>query len=130
MVSYEELAEDRSIVIKRADKSSCVVVWDRTDYLLEVEKNLSDSSAYKDVKFGDKELFKLLEESNKMFRRLLSKKCILPEKCKYILYSFKKDTSQRNVNTSSTILRRLPAKVNCIFCLKYIKDCTMSQAAL
>ena len=38
MVSYEELAEDRSIVIKRADKSSCVVVWDRTDYLLEVEK--------------------------------------------------------------------------------------------
>ena len=70
------LAEDRSIVIKPVDKGSCVVVWDRTDYLLEAEKRLSDSSYYKEVKFGDKELFKLAEESNKMFRRLLSKKCI------------------------------------------------------
>ena len=29
------LAEDRSIVIKKADKGSCVVVWDRADYLRE-----------------------------------------------------------------------------------------------
>ena len=42
---------DRSIVIKPADKGSCVVVWDRTDYLLEPEKDLSDSSTYKEVKF-------------------------------------------------------------------------------
>ena len=32
------LAEDRSILIKPADKGSYVVVWDRTDYLLEVKK--------------------------------------------------------------------------------------------
>ena len=63
-------------MIKPVDKGSCVVVWDRTDYLLEAEKRLSDSSYYKEVKFGDKELFKLAEESNEMFRRLLSKKCI------------------------------------------------------
>ena len=30
-------AEDGSIVIKPADKGSCVVVWDRTEYLPEAE---------------------------------------------------------------------------------------------
>ena len=38
------LAEDRSIVIKPADKGSCVVVWDKIDYLVEAENNLSDNS--------------------------------------------------------------------------------------
>ena len=32
------LANDRSIVIKKADKGSCVVVWDRNDYIAEAEK--------------------------------------------------------------------------------------------
>ena len=31
-----------------------------------------------------------MEESNKMFRKRLSKKCIFPEECKYISYNFKK----------------------------------------
>ena len=53
--------EDRSIVIKPADKGSCVVVWDRTDDLLEAEKHLSDPSTYKEVKFADKEPFKFVE---------------------------------------------------------------------
>ena len=35
------LADDRSIVTKKADKGSCVVVWDKNDYLLEAEKQLS-----------------------------------------------------------------------------------------
>ena len=29
------MANDRSILIKKADKGSCVVVWGRNDYLLE-----------------------------------------------------------------------------------------------
>ena len=101
------LAEDRSIVIKPADKGSCVVVWDRTDYLLEAEKHLSDSSTYKEVKFGDKKLLKLVEESNKIFRRLLSKKCILPEECKYFSYSFKKVTNLGKRYFLSKIHKRL-----------------------
>ena len=32
------LANDRSIIIKKADKDSCVVVWDRNDYIAEAEK--------------------------------------------------------------------------------------------
>ena len=65
------LSEDCSSVIKPVDKGSWVVVWDRTDYLLEVEKHLSDSSTYNEVWFEDKELLKLMEKSNKMFRRLV-----------------------------------------------------------
>ena len=32
------LANDRSIVIKKADKGSSVVIWDRNDYIAEAEK--------------------------------------------------------------------------------------------
>ena len=31
------LANDRSVVIKKADKGSCVVVWDRSDYIKETD---------------------------------------------------------------------------------------------
>ena len=50
------LAEDRSIVIKTADKESCAVLWDRADYLADAENHLSDSSTYKEGKFGEEEL--------------------------------------------------------------------------
>ena len=89
------------------NKGSCVVVWDRTDYLLEAEKHLSDSSTYKEVKFGDKELLKLVEESNKMFKRLLSKKCILPEESKYFSYNFKKVTNLGKLYFLPKIHKRL-----------------------
>ena len=32
------LADDKSAVIKKADKGSTAVVWDRNDYVLEAEK--------------------------------------------------------------------------------------------
>ena len=38
------LAEDRDIIIKTADKGSCVVVWGREDYLAEGYKQLTDTS--------------------------------------------------------------------------------------
>ena len=106
-LAMRELAEDRSIVMKPADKGSCVVVWDRADYLLKAEKYLSDLSTYKEVKFADRELFKLVEESNEMFRRLLSKKCILPEECKYFSYNFKKVTNLGKLYFLPKIHKRL-----------------------
>ena len=36
--ALKNLKEDRSIIIKPADKGSCVVVWDREDYLAEGNK--------------------------------------------------------------------------------------------
>ena len=46
------LADDRSIVIKKADKGSTVVVWDCNDYILDAEKQFSDANVYKDVSFN------------------------------------------------------------------------------
>ena len=40
------LAEDHLIIIKPADKGSCVVVWGGEDYLAEGYKQLSDNSSY------------------------------------------------------------------------------------
>ena len=87
------LAEDRSIVIKPADKGSCVVVWDKIDYLVEAENHLSDNSTYRDVKFGDDDLVKLVEQSNKIFRKLLSKQNISSGDFKHFSYNYKKSTN-------------------------------------
>ena len=38
--AIRSLTGDRSIVIKKADKGSCLVIWDRSDYLMEVKKQL------------------------------------------------------------------------------------------
>ena len=34
------LPEDRNIIIKPADKGSCVVVWDQEDYIAEADRQL------------------------------------------------------------------------------------------
>ena len=66
------LADDRSIVIKKADKGSCVVVWDRWDYIKEAEKQLGDSAIYKEINYNKKILSQLVDSSNKYFKKLNS----------------------------------------------------------
>ena len=61
------LADDKQIVIKKADKGSCVVVWDRDDYLLEAERQLKSEKIYRSVTFNEKLIEDLTEGSNKMF---------------------------------------------------------------
>ena len=39
---FFDLKNDKTIVIKGADQGSAVVVWDRDDYIQEVEKQLGD----------------------------------------------------------------------------------------
>ena len=60
------LAEDS---VLRQNQITRVLVCDRTDYLLEAEKHLSDSNTYKEVKISDHELVKLVERSNIKFKR-------------------------------------------------------------
>ena len=43
------LKNDQSIVIKEAGKGSAVVIWDKKDYLMEAEKQLSCKETYKEV---------------------------------------------------------------------------------
>ena len=46
--ALRDLENDRSIVIKSADKGSAVVTWDREDYLKEADSQLSDSDVYEE----------------------------------------------------------------------------------
>ena len=86
----KRLAEDRSTMIKPADKGFCVGFWDRIDYLIEAKKDLSDSNTYKEVKLDDNGFVKLAEVSNTLIKRLLLKECISLETTnleKFIKYS-------------------------------------------
>ena len=47
-----------------------MVVWDRTDYLKEVERQLSDEKPYEEIKITVKDQVKLVEISNKLFSNL------------------------------------------------------------
>ena len=48
------LTNDTSIVIKKADKRSCVVVWDSEDCKADPENQLGDRNVYKDINFKEK----------------------------------------------------------------------------
>ena len=75
--AIRSLADDRRIVIKRADKGSCVFIWDRNDYLLEAEKQLKDKNVYRDVQYNVNVLKDLAEANNKMFSGLKKKEVSL-----------------------------------------------------
>ena len=84
------LAEDRSIIIKPADKGSCVVIWDQEDYLAEDYRQLSDHSTYTDIKkFNQKLMSDLTEKSNRIFKELCNKKLITEKELKCFSFNFK-----------------------------------------
>ena len=91
--ALRNLASDRSIVIKGADKGSPVVVWDRADYITEAENHLNNNWVYKEVKFNENVLTDLVEKSNKIFNRLCSHRLISESELKYFTYNFKKATN-------------------------------------
>ena len=69
------LAEDRSIVIEPADKRSCVVVWDREDYLAEGYKQLSFNSTYVEVNnYKEKLLVDLTVKATKYLKNCATRK--------------------------------------------------------
>ena len=43
------LKNDQSVVIKEADKDPVVFMWDKKDYLMEAEKQLSCKETYEEV---------------------------------------------------------------------------------
>ena len=80
------LAEDRNIIIKSAGKGSCVVLWDREDYLAEAEKQLQDVEIYEDTEFKESDLVKLVEKSHTIFQSLRKKNLITEKELKYFCY--------------------------------------------
>ena len=81
------LADDRNLVTKKVDRGSCVVVWERNDYLMEAEKQLSDKNIFKEVKFNKKLIQDLTETSNKIFRNLRNGGLITDKELKYFSFN-------------------------------------------
>ena len=65
------MEDDQQIVIKKADKRSCVVIWDTDDYLAEAERQLKDENVYGNVNFNEKLIEELTEYSNKIFKDIV-----------------------------------------------------------
>ena len=81
------LAEDRKIIIKPADKVSCVVLWDRENYQAEAEKQLQDGDIFEDTDFKESDLVNLVEKSNTMFQSLRKKNLITEKRAEVFLLS-------------------------------------------
>ena len=79
--------------MKTAEKGSAAVIWDRNDYLKEVEKQLSDKSSYLETKVIKKDLVDLVEQSNNMFENLQRKSVIKEREKNYFKFNFKKATN-------------------------------------
>ena len=87
------LGHNRNISIKRADKGSSVVVWNRRDYMDIVEKQLSDGNIQRKEEFKDKILIDLVDKSNRWLKNLKIKGCTCDRNLKYFTYEFKKSAS-------------------------------------
>ena len=112
--AMRNLAEDRSIIIKPADKGSCVVVWDREDYLAEGYKQLSDNSTYVEVKnYKEKLLVDLTEKVTKFLKNCATRKLL----------------QRRSRNISRTVLRVPAASVRCTSFVRFTRDYTKFQDA-
>ena len=81
------LADDRIIIIKKADKGSRIVIWGRNDYLMETEKQLSNKKVYQEVIVI---LSKLAKMSNKMFSSLKERGYITEKQLKYFPCEYRK----------------------------------------
>ena len=117
--AIRSLADDRSIVIKKADKGSAVVVWDRVDYIKEAQKQLKDENVYKKVNFKDQNLLELVDKSNHLFKGLKTKGCITDKNLKYFTYQYKKACNLGKLYRLPKIHKRLsevpgrPVTSNC-----------------
>ena len=87
MQSSKNLAEDKSIVIKSVDKGSCVVIWDREDYLNEADR-LHDDEIYSDVKYT-KNVLSSLVNKGEIFQSLSKTNTYQKKNLNFFTYSNK-----------------------------------------
>ena len=88
--AVRSLANDCNIVIKKTDKESCVVIWDRSDYIMEAEKQLNDKAVYKNVNFKKDLIPNLTGKCNRLFEGLKRRQLISKKEFKHFLLSLRK----------------------------------------
>lgn len=94
-------------MIEKTVNASCVVVWDKNDDLLGVEKQLNDRKVYGDVSNTKNILNKLSEAISKMFSSLKPEDFLIEKKMKYFKYKFEKAVIFRRLYVLPKILKRL-----------------------
>ena len=99
------LAEDRNMI--KVDKGSCVVVWDRQDYIAEADRQLKDNETYESISFKDVGLVKLVENNNSIFQSLRKRKLITEKELKYFTYKYNKATNFGKMYLLPKIHKRL-----------------------
>ena len=122
------LADDRFIVVKKADQGSCIAVWDRADYFREAEKQLSDKNVYQEVQFKKQILSNLVDTSNKFFSGLKTKGFIAKKEQKYFKCEYKKACNLGKTYLSPKIHKRVsdvperPVISNCGMPIKKVSE--------
>ena len=99
--------DNRSIVVKKADKDSCVIEWDRCDYVKQAEKQLGDGTVYEEINFNKKILSLLVDSSYKSFRKLDSSDYISYNEMMYFTFEYKKACNLGKLHVSPKICNRL-----------------------
>ncbi len=105
--ALQNLAQDRSVIIKSADKGSGVVVWDRSDYLSEAEKQLADSKTYQRVPHDLRTIVNLGQQSNRYFKKLFDKKLISKKVFEYFTFPVKNSAKLATIYFLPKIHKRL-----------------------
>ena len=100
-------ANNRSIVIKKTGQGSCVVLWNREDYIAETSKQLNHESVYKSVKCKDKILQDFAEKSNGIFQGLKQTGKIIENQLKHFTTKHKKATKLGKMSLFSKTRKRL-----------------------
>ena len=110
--AIKSLADDRNIVIKKADKGSCIVIWGQELLLNGSRKKLSDKKVCQEASNSENILTKLAEMSDKMFSSL--------KKRGYI-------TEKQLLNIFRMNIEKPQSLVKFMFFPKFIKGSVMSQ---
>ena len=101
------LGDDRDIVIKKANKGSCVVIWDRNDYITEAESQLKNELLHKKVSFNQDMFCELVTESNGFFKDLRRSGCMTEKELKYFSYEYNRITNLGKLYLLPKIHKRL-----------------------
>ena len=80
---------------------------ERDDYIKEANKQLEDKAVYKDVDFKETILSDLVDQSNRIFKSLYTRKFITEKELKYFSYDFKKTTNLGKLYLLPKIHKRL-----------------------
>ena len=105
--ALDALAQDKTVVIKPADKGSAVVVWDRDDYLAEAEKQLNDQKTYQKIDYDLSIVANLSKQSNLFFKQLFDKNLISKKVLEYFTFPVKNAAKLATIYFLPKIHKRL-----------------------